>query len=64
MTQQYKIERDRNTGEYELVCVPGYGIDGQHFFIEDTMVAIRRVAKDVTTCDCFDCKRWLAEAQS
>jgi len=60
----YKIERDRNTGEYELVCLPGYGIDGQHVFIEDTMSAIFRIAKDISACDCSDCRRWIFESVS
>ena len=35
----------------------GYQYDGAHCFGEDSISDVRKTMKDVTTCDCDDCKR-------
>lgn len=59
MQATYTIEREPS-GEYELICKPGFGIDGQHMFIEDTRRDALRLAKDIKPCNCADCQRQLA----
>lgn len=52
----HQIKRDEDTGEYELMCFYGHGIDGQHIFIEDSMQDIRKLVKQIKPCDCTECK--------
>lgn len=62
MTKPYTIEREPS-GEYELICKPGFSIDGQHFAIEDTHRDALRTAKDIRPCNCPDCQRQLSNEQ-
>ena len=61
MDKTYWIQREELTGDYELICKPGFGIDGQHYFIEDTFYAARKLAKEVAPCDCSDCINQLSQ---
>jgi hypothetical protein len=47
---------------WELICKPGYSIDGQHFVYGDTRSEVKALARDIEPCACADCTRQSAAA--